>query len=97
MATPEEMNVLEEARAKRIEALRSFKNTNGYAILMEIVRDQFTACVAAQLDPDCTTPFEQIAADMRAWNSIGQLIDFEIQTYDHLVYSKLQQQGGYHG
>ena len=96
MATQEELQALEDIRGKRIEALRSFKNTTGYEILMEIIRDQFTACVAAQLDPDCESSLDQIAADMRAWNSIGQLIDFEIKAYDHLVYAKLQQQqGGY--
>jgi hypothetical protein len=96
--TPEESQLLDEQRRKRIEALRSFKDTNGYKILMEIVRDQFTACVRAQLDPECEFRLEQIQSDMIAWNSIGQLIDFEIQSYDHMAYTKLQQQqGGYNG
>lgn len=98
MPTPEEISILDEQRAKKVEALRSFKDTNGYGVLCEIIREQFTACVRAQLDPEFKGSLEQVQADMIAWNSIGQLIDFEIQSYDNMVYQKInQQQGGYHG
>lgn len=92
--TPEEMEILEEQRKKKVEALRSFKDTNGYGVLCEIIRNQFTACVTEKLNNDKPEDQAQIDANMRAWNVIGKLIDFEIQSYDHMVYQRLQQQGG---
>lgn len=95
--TPEEILALELKQTKRIEGLRTFKNTIGYEMLMEIVRDQFTACVRAKLQDTKPELQAQIDADMRAWNSIGSLIDFEIGSYDVMVQQRLQQQqqGGY--
>tara|TARA_R110002126_G_scaffold696_5_gene4410 strand:- start:594 stop:902 length:309 start_codon:yes stop_codon:yes gene_type:complete len=98
--TPEEQEHLDYKRKEKIEKLRQWKDTDGYAILCELIRDQFAACVTMKLNPNEYPDQTQIDADMRAWNSIGSLIDFEIASYDNYIAQVLEQQkrmqqGGY--
>lgn len=94
--TPEEIQVLEEKRKKNIDALRAFKDSEGYKVLCEVIRDQFTAAVRDKISNRKPGAQADIDAEIRAWSNVGALIDFEIQSYEHMVYSRLQQQGGNH-
>ncbi len=97
---PEESLSAEEAHRERIEALRAFRSHKGYGVLCEIIQWEFARCVREKLNNSPDKDQLQVDADMRAWDKIRSVIDYQITSYDQDVYSKLQQQkqqqGGHH-
>ena len=84
-----------EKMEAQVEALRSFKETDGYKALCAIVEEQFNACVLNIIKGDPEN-LERVRADMQAWSSILELVDHKISVYDSQkeTFNKMMLQGG---
>jgi len=102
MISNEENIILDEANRKRVESLRLYKDHEGYKVICKIIQDRFSACVRAKLNHKYSGDQRDLDAEMRAWNEVGDIIDIQIDSYDQMIYQKLEyekqqfrrQQGG---
>lgn len=74
----------QEARTLRVDALRRFKTTEGYKVLVELVRNEQIQRLNTWMNGQLTTHEDHLKtqAEMQAWTGVLSLMDDEISRYD---------------
>ena len=81
---------LEELK-KKSDALRQFKDTEGYKVLLELIRGQ-EAYLLRMFMSDSDVDEKQLRADCRAWHGVTTIIDNKIEEYDEWLRKTIQMQ-----